>query len=225
MTDSPLKTSRDPLSAASAPAGACRLLVLAIVPLVAFMALAHTTIEGSSASSMTPADVDERAAQWIIVAVLWVLPVALAGVAFAIIAARLGGRVPPAALTGLGLALLAAHVATQATVVWSDDSTTLADSTIYSLAILLSLLGWWVIDLVAALTCLRLYKSRLAPKTSMTVGVLTILFLLGEVAVYLPALVGSAELHDTIGLPPMLLPVLWAILGGVLLRTRARASA
>jgi len=211
-------------SSATVPAGVSRLLVLAIVPLVAFMALAHTTIEGSSASSMTPAQVDERAAQWIIVAVLWVLPVALAGVAFVVIAARLGGGIPVWPLAGAGIALLAAHVVAQVAVVWFDDSSTLADSINYSLAILLSLWGWWAVDVVAALTCLRLYKRRLAPRTAMVVGVLTILFLFVEVAVYLPALVGSAELHDTIGLPPMLLPVLWAVLGGVLWRGRTRAT-
>ena len=206
-------------------AGPARLLLLALVPLVAFMALAHTTVEGSSASSMTPAQVDERAVQWIIVAVLWVLPVAVAAVVFAVIAVRLGraGFLRP--LAGLGVALLVAHVVAQVTVVWFDDSTTLADSTYYSLAILLSLLGWWAVDVVAALTCLRLFKRRLAPKTSVVVGVVTILFLLLEVAVYLPALVGGEELHDTIGLPPMLLPVLWAILGGILWRTPKPAAA
>jgi hypothetical protein len=209
--------------AATAPTRAPRLLVLAIVPLIAFMALAHTTIEGDSASTMTPAQLDDRAAMWIIVAILWVLPVVLAGIAFATLASELdpGSSLRP--LAGVGIALLACHVVAQAAVVAFDDSRTLADSTTYAVAILLSLLGWWVIDVVAALTCLRLYRSRgAARKTSGVVGVLTALFLLLEIAVYLPALVGSQELHDTIGLPPMLLPLLWAVLGGVLWRSGRR---
>jgi hypothetical protein len=207
---------------ASALIGPSRLLVLAVVPLVAFMALAHLTVEGDSASSMTQAQVDERAAQWIIVAALWVLPVGVAGVGFALIAARLGRRtVLP--LAAAGLALLTAHVAAQAALVWFDDSRTLADSTYYSVAILASLLGWWAIDALAGLTCLHLSRHTRARKTSLAVGVATILFLLLEVAIYLPALVGGAELHDTIGLPPMLLPFLWAVLG-VKLRRDATAG-
>jgi hypothetical protein len=195
-----------------------RLLLFALLPLVAFMAMAHTTVVGDSAAEMTAAQVDERALQWIAVAVLWMLPAALAAVAFTAIAARLGrgGQVKP--LAGLGIALLVAYVAAQAGVVWIDDAEVLAESSLLALAILLSLLGWWAIDVVAVLTCLRLFKSKVAPKTALVIGVLTALFLVLEVAVYLPALIGGQELHETVGLPPMALPVLWAILGGVLWR-------
>lgn len=200
---------------------ASRLLVLAIAPLIAFMALAHTTIEGDSASTMTPGQVDDRAALWIIVAILWVLPVVLAALAFTSLSSQLDQGASLRPLAGAGIALLAAHVVAQAAVLVFDDSQTLADSTTYAVAILLSLLGWWITDVVAAATCLRLYRRRGAARiTSAVVGVLTGLFLLLEVAVYLPALVGDQELHDTIGLPPMLLPILWAILGGVLWRSR-----
>lgn len=214
-------------AAAGAPASrAPRLLVLALVPLVAFMALAHTTIEGDSASTMTPAQVDEQAAWWIVVAVLWVMPVVMAGIAFAILSADLPGRLPLRPLVALGVALLVAYVLAQVAVVAVDDSRTLADSTTFAVAILLSLLGWWVVDLVAALTCLRLFRrGGVARRTAGVVGSLTALFLLLEIAVYLPALAGGAELHDTVGLPPMVLPALWAVLGGVLWRSRYDAGA
>lgn len=52
------------------------------------------------------------------------------------------------------------------------------------------------------------------------IGAVTALFVVGEVAIYLPSLLGDAALHDTVGLPPMLLPVLWAVLGGVLWRAQ-----
>jgi hypothetical protein len=205
----------------TAPIQAPRLLVLALAPLIAFMTLAHTIVEGDSASTMTPTQLDERAALWIVVAVLWVLPVVIAGVAFAAIASTFDGGTRLRLLAGFGVALLAGHVAAQAALIVLHDTRTLAHSTTYALAILLSLVGWWVIDVVAALTCLQLFRrGGSARKTSAVVGVVTGLFLLLEIAVYLPALVGRGELHDTIGLPPMLLPIIWAVLGGVLWRSR-----
>lgn len=210
--------------AGTAVSRAPRLLVLALVPLVAFMALAHTTIEGDSASTMTPAQVDDRAVWWIVVAVLWVLPVVMAAIAFAMLAPGLPGRVPLRPVATVGVALLVGYVLAQVVVLALDDSRTLADSTTFATAVLLSLLGWWVTDLVAALACLRLHRrGGAARRTAAFVGTLTALFLLLEIAIYLPALAGGAELHDTVGLPPMLLPVLWAVLGGVLWRSREDA--
>jgi hypothetical protein len=197
-----------------------RLLLFALLPLVAFMALAHTTIVGNSAGEMTAAQVDERALPWLSVAVLWILPVVLAAVAF--IGIGRGGLVKPLAV--LGIALLVAYVVAQAGVVWIDNAQALAESSWLALAILLSLLGWWSIELAAILTCLQLFKSKVAPKAALVVGVLTALFFLLEVAVYLPALIGGQELHETVGLPPMVLPALWAILGGVLWRRQVQAS-
>ena len=196
-----------------------RLLLFALLPLVAFMAMAHTTVVGNSAGEMTADQVDERALPWIAVAVLWVLPVVLAAVAFTIVGARF---VRPLAIAGV--AFLVAYVAAQAGVVWIDDAEALAESSWLALAILLSLLGWWSIELAAILTCLQLFKSRVAPKAALVIGVLTALFFLLEVAVYLPALVGGQELHETVGLPPMVLPGLWAVLGGVLWRRQVQAS-
>jgi hypothetical protein len=194
------------------------LLLLALIPLVAFMGLAHVTVVGDAAAEMTAAQVDERALPWMAVAVLWMLPAAFAAIAFTAIATRLGHGGPVKLLGGLGIALLVAYVAAQAGVVWIDDAAILAESSWLALAILLSLLGWWAVDVAAVLTCLRLYQSKVAPRTALVIGVLTALFLVLEVAVYLPALVGAQELHATVGLPPMALPVLWAILGGVLWR-------
>jgi hypothetical protein len=191
------------------------LLLLALLPLVAFMALAHVTVVGGSAVEMTAAQVDERALQWMAVAVLWTLPSAFAAVAFTAIAP---GSRAVRLLAGLGIALLIAYVVAQAGLVWIDKAETLAESSWLPLAILLSLLGWWAIDVAAVLTCLGLYRSNVAPKAALVIGILTVLFLVLEVAVYLPALIGSQELNATVGLPPMVLPVLWAILGGVLKR-------
>jgi hypothetical protein len=126
-------------------------------------------------------------------------------------------------LACLGIALLVLHVAAQAGVVWVDQAKVLADSSLLALAILLSLLGWWAVDVAAVLTCVRLFKGRVAPRTALVVGVLTAIFLVLEAAVYLPALIGGQKLHETVGLPPMVLPLLWAILGGVLWRKQALA--
>ncbi|WP_410793311.1 hypothetical protein [Kribbella sp. C-35] len=205
-------------------AGPARLLVIALVPLVAFMAMAHTTVVGDAASDMTAAQVDERALPWITVAVLWILPIALAAVAFTAIAARLGRGSAVKPLAVLGVVLLMAYVVAQACVVWIDSAAALADSSWLAAAILLSLLGWWSVDVAAVLTCRHLFKHKVAPRTALVIGILTAAFLLLEIAIYLPALVGGQELQDTVGLPPMLLPALWAILGGVLWRQSAQAN-
>jgi len=209
------QTLHQPATSLAQPA---RLLLAALIPLVVFMATAHLTVVGDSAGEMTAAQVDERALPWIAVAVLWMLPAAMAGVAFKAIAAWLGRGGPVKPLATVGIALLVTYVAAQAGVVWLDDAEVLAESSLLALAILLSLLGWWAIDLAAVLICLRLFKSKVAPRTALVVGILTALFLVLEVAVYLPALIGGQELHATVGLPPMALPVLWAVLGGVLWR-------
>ncbi len=192
------------------PAG---LLLIALVPLVAFMGLAHLTVVGS-AGAMTAAQVDARALPWMAVAVLWIAPVTLAAFAFRAIA---GGVVRLLAATGIGLS--AAYVVAQAAVVWIDRAERLAESSLLPLAILLSLLAWWAVDVAAVVTCLRLSKNS---RTALVIGVLTGLFLVLEVAIYLPALIGGQKLIDTVGLPPMVLPVLWAVLGWSLRRRGSR---
>lgn len=204
-------------------AGPGRLLVVALVPLVAFMAMAHTTIVGQTAASMTPAQVGDRAVQWMVVACLWVLPVILAAIAVTRLATILGSSSPVRPLAAVGIVLLVAYVAAQVGVVWFVDSPTLADSSVFALAILLSLLGCWAVDVAALLTCRQLFRARLAPRAALVIGLLSALLIVIEVAVYLPALVGSQELHETVGLPPMLLPLLWAILGGILWKEGASA--
>jgi hypothetical protein len=209
------QTLHEPAASLARPA---RLLLIALLPLVVFMATAHLTVVGDSAGGMTAAQVDERALPWIAVAVLWMLPAAIAGIAFTAVAERFGRGGPVKPLASLGIFLLVAYVAAQAGVVWIDDADVLAESPLLALAILLSLLGWWAIDLAAVLTCLRLFRSKVAPRAALVIGILTALFLVLEVAVYLPALIGGQELHATVGLPPMVLPVIWAVLGGVLWR-------
>jgi hypothetical protein len=196
-------------------------LVFSLVPLVLFFATVHLAVVGGSAAGMTPAQVDERAVPWVGAAVLWVLPVVLAAVAFAAIAGRLGHRAWVKPLAVAGVALLASHVAAWTAVLWLDRGATLADSPVYALAIVLSLLGWWAVSGAAVLTCLALSRSRVLPRAARVVGILTLLCLALEIAVYLPALVGTQELHETVGLPPMVLPLLWAILGGLLWRKRS----
>ncbi|MFB6718953.1 hypothetical protein ACFCV3_02290 [Kribbella sp. NPDC056345] len=189
------------------------LLLIALVPLAAFMGLAHLTVDGS-AGAMTAAQVDARALPWMVVAVLWIAPVMLAAFAFRAIGGRMV-RLPAA----MGIGLSVAYVAAQAGVVWIDQAERLADSSLLPLAILLSLLAWWAVDVAAVLTCLRLAKNS---RTALVIGVLTAVFLVLEVAIYLPALIGGQKLVDTVGLPPMVLPVLWAVLGWSLRRRGSR---
>jgi hypothetical protein len=197
-------------------AGPGRILFAAFVPVVPFMALAHTTVVGETAASMTPAQLGERTVQWMGVSILWVLPVLLAAVAFILLTTLLGSNTAARPLAVAGIALLLGYVATQVALVWFVDAATLADGPVYAVGILLSLLGWWAVALGAVLTCRQLFRAQLAPRAALVIGLLTALLFVIEVAVYLPALVGDQELHETVGLPPMLLPLLWAILGGFL---------
>ncbi|HSV39195.1 MAG TPA: hypothetical protein VLI04_10570 [Nocardioidaceae bacterium] len=189
---------------------------MALAPVVVFMAMAHTTIEGESAAEMTPSQVTDRFLPWVLVALFWALPVALAALAFV----RIDRRRPVRLAAGAGIVLLAGYVVAQAGIA-AIDSATLGDSQLFAFAILLSLLGWWSVDLAAILTCAGLHRSGIVTRTALVVGILTALLVVVEVAVYLPALVGEATLHDTIGLPPMALPILWAVLGGALWRKGA----
>lgn len=208
-----------------ASVGPSRLLVAALVPLVAFMALAHITVVGDSAGSMTPSQIGDRAVQWILLAAFWVLPVALAAIAFMQLATLLqtGGTIRLLAV--VGIVFLLAHVVAEAGVIWFVESPTLGDSSLYAFAILLSLLGWWVVDVAAVLTCRELFRAKVVPRPALIIGLITGLLLVLELVVYVPALVGGKELHDTIGLPPMLLPLLWAVLGAILWRKAASSRA
>ena len=208
-----------------AAAGPGRILVAALIPLVAFMAMAHTTVVGDSAGSMTPSQVGDRAVQWILVACFWVLPVILAAIAFTRLATLLEAGSLIRLLAFVGIVLLFAHVVAQAGVIWFVDSPTLGDSSLYAFAILVSLLGWWAVDVAAVLTCRELLRAKAASTAALVIGLLTGLFFVLELVIYVPALVGGKELHDTIGLPPMLLPLLWAVLGAILWRKTASARA
>jgi len=208
-----------------AAVGPARLLVAALVPLVAFMAMAHVTIVGDSAGSMTPSQIGDRTVQWILVACFWVLPVILAAIAFMRIATLLGAGSVIRPLAFVGIVLLVAHVVAQAAVIWFVDTPTLGGSALYAFAILVSLLGWWAVDIVALLTCRELFRAKVVPRAALVIGLLTGLLLVLEVVIYVPALVGGSELHDTIGLPPMLLPLLWAVLGAILWRKTASTRA
>ncbi len=201
-----------------------RLLLLAMIPLVAFMATAHLTVEGPTAGGMTAGQARDRAFAWVLVAILWVLPVVLAAFAFRRLASGgvAGRRVR--ILSAVGVALLVGHVVVQSAVLGMDQDQKLGGTTTYAASILLSLLGWWAVDVAAVVTCLWLARKGPARRTATVIGPLSALLTIFEVVVYLPALVGEATLHQTVGLPPMILPILWAILGGVLLRHRDPAD-
>lgn len=222
-------TAPDPIGPpASRLVGPGRLLVSALVPLALFMVGAHFTVVGATSARMSPDQVADRAMPWVLVAVLWVTPVVMAAAAFSRIAVTLaaGTISSPVArtLAATGIVLLVGYVAGQVVLVITVATPEVGDSGIFAAAVLLSLLGWWLVDVVALLGCWTLVRARIMRRTALVVGVLTALALLLEVAIYFPALVGDAQLRDTVGLPPMLLPVLWALLGWRLWRASRRSS-
>ena len=98
-------------------AGAGLLLVAALVPVVGFMALAHT-VEGESSATMTPAQVCDRAGAWLVFSCLWVLPVILAALAFVRLATAVGHDRSVRPLAAAGATFLVGDVLAQAGPRW-----------------------------------------------------------------------------------------------------------
>lgn len=207
------------------PAG----LLLATLPaFVAYVAFAVLTIakEVTTSADLTPSQVDDLGLEWIVLHLLWMTPPLLAAVALASISGRLPGAAryarPLAAVTGI----CAAGYVVVNLLAYSSDAATWGADVLYPWSYTLSLAAGWLGVLPATLlVCVTLARQGVARRTCWTVGALVAAYWVLEVLTYLPVLLGSSTFAGFEGgLPPFLLGVLWAVLGGGLLRSGLRSD-
>lgn len=201
------------------------MLILSLPTFVAYLALAVLTIaQGAESSSaeLTPAQISDLGLWWVAVHLLWIAPSVLAALGLAAVARVLD--LPHAGTVRLlaagVLALSGAYVVVQL-MAFRHGGPTWGDGSLFSAGVVLSLVAGWIGTIPATILVARdLARRGIMRKTAWTVTALMALYLVVELLTYLPALLGSASLKDTVGLPPFLLGIFWAILGGGLLRAR-----
>ena len=199
------------------------LLILTLPVFIGYLAVAGATIareaDGSSAE-LTPAQLSHLGVWWMALHVLWIAPSVLAAIGLAWLARRWRLRNTAAVLVFActALVLAAAYVVVQA-FAFGFDGATWGDSRLYPLGVMLSLAVGWAGTLPATvLVAVAVAGRGIARKTAWTVAALLCLYFGFELLTYLPVLLGPATFAETAGLPPFLLGVLWAGLGGGLLR-------
>ena len=204
------------------------LLVATLPAFVAYVAFAVLTIaqEVSTSADLTPAQVDDLGVEWMVLHLLWVTPPALAAVALAGLAARLPGAVRHARLLATVTGICLATYLVVNLLAYGSDTATWGDDVLYPWSYTLSLAAGWLGVLPATiLVSVTLARQGVAPRTCWTVTVLVAVYWVLEVLTYLPVLLGSATFADFEGgLPPFVLGVLWAVLGGGLLRSGLRSD-
>ncbi len=219
--------SAPPEHAAQRPAW---LLVLSLPAFVAYVVLALATIATKveeTAAELTPTQLSDLGASWVALHLLWALPSVLAALGLSRISSLLHLRHASVVriLAGAALVLAVAYFVVQLFAPRFDGSAW-GDSPLYGTGVILSLAAGWAGTLPATiLVALALASRGVARRSMWAVAVVTSLYLVVELLVYLPALLGSATLADTVGLPPFLLGIVWAALGGMVLRARVPSRA
>ncbi len=206
------------------------LLVLTLPAFVGYLVVAVATIATkveTSSAELTPAQLSDLGPSWVALHVFWMLPSVLAAVGLAQIASRgqlrHGGGVR--ALAGVAVVLAAAYLVVQL-LAFGFDGATWGDSRLYAVGVLLSIaVGWVGTEPATILVAVGLARRGLARRSMYALAAVTTLYLVVELLTYLPALLGSATLADTVGLPPFLLGICWAVLGGIVLRARVPSEA
>jgi len=205
------------------------LLVATLPAYVAYLALALTTIaqQVHTSSDLTPADIDELGLAWLALHVLWVLPPVLAAIALMGVARRVGGRLPRLVpvLATVTFAFAAAYLVVNV-LAFGSDSATWGDSSLYPWSPLTSLLaGWLGVHAATLVVVAALAKAGIARRTAIVVGAIYALYVAFEVLTYLPVIFGPTTFAGFLGgLPPFLLGIFWAALGGGLLKWRVTSG-
>jgi hypothetical protein len=194
------------------------LLVLTLPAFVAYLAVAVATVAtkaDSSSGELTPAQVSDLGASWMLLHLLWMTPSVLAILGLVGLAERAGERARATlpTLMGVTLVLTALYLVSQV-MAYGVDTPTWGDSAWYPTGMTLSLaVGWLGTIPATVLVTLGLAGGGTIPRTARTIAALCGLYLVWEVATYASIAIGSATLLDTVGPPPFLLGVLWAVLG------------
>jgi hypothetical protein len=191
---------------------------------VAYLVLAVTTIarDAHTSAELTPADIDELGVAWMAVHVLWVLPPVLAAVALVGVARRVPGPLTRAVplFAGITVTVAAVYLVVNALAFGADDETW-GDSALYPWSPLASLFaGWFGVHVATLVVVAALVRAGIAKRTAIVVGALYALYVVFEVLSYLPVIFGPATLAGFLGgVPPFLLGIFWAVLGGGLLKS------
>jgi hypothetical protein len=202
--------------------GRSELLLVSTLPaFVAYLVVAVLTVATkaeSSSGELTPGDLSDLGASWLVVHVLWMAPSVLAVLGLTRLAPRAGDRaavvVQRCLVVTLGLATL--YMVPQVAA-YTVDAETWGDSPWYAAGVALSLAVGWLGTIPATLVvALGLARRGVVPRSAYAVVALCALYLAWEVATYAAVALGSPTLLDTVGPPPFLLGVLWAFLGALL---------
>lgn len=199
------------------------LLTATLAAFVVYVVFAVATIaeEAKTSADLTPAQLEELGVAWLGLHVLWVVPPILAATSLALLSRTLQGgtRFVPA-LAAVTTACAAAYVFVNL-LAYGSETATWGGNPLYPWSIVLSLAaGWFGVLPATVLVGWTLAGQGIARRTAWTVTALVALYWVVELLVYLPVLVGPETLAEFEGgLPPFLLGIFWAILGGGLLRS------
>lgn len=189
--------------------------------LIASFAVLSPRVELSSAE-LTPAEIAAIEPTFTALNVLWVLPPVMAAVALAAISRSLP---PSIALTGVRyLAWSTAALGVTYVVVGAlasrQEAATWGESPLFFAWVILSLMmGWLGVHPATLIVLQALVRAGAAARTALVVSVLYALYWVLEILLYLPVLLDpSGSALATAGLPPFLLGLFWAAVGGALIR-------
>lgn len=198
-----------------------------VVYLVVASSVLSDKVEDTSAE-LTPHQLDGMRGGWIAASILWFVPVVIGALGLLDLSRRVPGpaRLRSVAKVGalLSIPLLAVWLVLQLSLLGADGPT-LGDNGIYAPAVALSVFAFWAAFVSTIAMCALLRRSGIARVLPWIVGVLCVLYLVFDLLTYLPAFFGSDKLADAVGLPPFLIAVFWAVIGGGLLRHRVRSGA
>lgn len=204
------------------------LLIATLAAFVVYVIFAVATIakEVETSADLTPAHLDDLGASWLGLHLLWVVPPILAAIAVTLLSRGLRGatRFVPA-LAAVTIACAAAYLVVNF-LAYGSDNATWGENPLYPWSYSLSLAASWFGVLPATLLIsTALARQDIARRTAWTVTALVGVYWVIEVLTYLPVIVGPetfAEFEG--GLPPFLLGIFWAILGGGLLGSRVTSQ-
>ncbi|GAA1501882.1 hypothetical protein [Nocardioides humi] len=203
------------------------LLVASLPAFVAYLVAAITLLAGKveSSAELTTAQMSDLGVGWFAVNLLWVLPSVLAAAGLAVLGPRLPERFPALSLVpvlaAVAVALCTAYVVVSS-IGFGFDHATYGESWTYPASGLLSLGAGWIGTYPATLlVAVALVRAGIARRTAVAIAAILALYWIVELLVYLPIIVGPDEFADLRGgLPPFLLGIFWAVLGGGVLRSR-----
>ena len=200
------------------------LLTATFAAFVVYLTFAVATIarEVKTSADLTPAQLDDLGAAWLGLHVLWVVPPILAAIALTSLSRRLQGatRFVPA-FAAVTIACAAAYILVNLAA-YGSETATWGDNALYPWSVTLSLAtGWFGVIPATILVSTALAVGGVARRTGWTVTALVGLYWVIELLTYVPVLLGPETFAGFEGgLPPFLLGIAWAILGGGLLRSR-----